>query len=305
MIIGTEFRPLLGKQQDQQPIVVTLTSGSSLQSGSTKLKRYLQTFWNCVRHDTVTIMLLGLDAERYAEIFSDANFMNNVNTIQDGIVPEAERILRNSSFSLDDLLGLPDATAYPNSCQVIYLRIYIDLDGSGKVGFYVGQSHSVVRRMKEHEAVTTSGREQRSCHYRVARKATEDNRYAVVLCSWESQNKISLSLLSMAEQTMMSLFDSYNSWISSSNPDITFTTELLKTHNQAVYMKSVANEAKQKVGWQHSVDVGTEGCNVTSPLFATAMYAIPTNVVTMPAVNPQVRTYNEITAHYVVQMGLG
>ncbi|KAH7184609.1 uncharacterized protein B0J16DRAFT_383657 [Fusarium flagelliforme] len=221
MIIGTEFCPRLDKQQDQQPIVVTLTSGSSLQSGSAKLKRYLRAFWNCARHDTAT----------------------------DGIVPEAERILRNGSFSLDDLLGLPDATTHSNSCQVIYLRIYVDLDGSGRVAFYVGQTHSVVRRMKGHEAVTTSGREQRSCHYRVARKATEDNRYAAVLCSWESQNKISLSLLSMAEQTMMSLFDSYNSWISSSNPDTTFTTELLKPHNQAVYMKSVANEAKQKVGW--------------------------------------------------------
>ncbi|RFN54963.1 hypothetical protein FIE12Z_810 [Fusarium flagelliforme] len=250
MIIGTEFRPLLDKQQDQQPIVVTLTSGSSLQSGSTKLKRYLRTFWNCARHDTTTVMPLGLYAERYAELFSDANFMNNVNTIQTGIVPEAERVLRNGSFSLDNLLGLPDATTYSNSCQVIYLRIYIDLDGSGSVGFYVGQSHSVVRRMKEHEAVTTSGgREQRSCHYRVARKTTEDNRYAVVLCSWDSQNKISLNLLAIAEQTMMSLFDSYNSWISSSNPDTTFTTELRKTHNQAVYIKSVANEAKQKVGW--------------------------------------------------------
>jgi hypothetical protein len=143
--------------------------------------------------------------------------MNIVSTVQDGIVPEAERILRNGSFSLDDLLGLPDATTYSNSCQVICLRIYIDLDGSGRVAFFIGQTYSVVRRMKGHEAVTTSGREQRSCHYRVARKTTEDNRYAVVLCSWESQNKISLSLLSMAEQTMMSLFDFYNSWISSPN----------------------------------------------------------------------------------------
>jgi len=122
--------------------------------------------------------------------------MNNVSTVQDGIIPEAERILRNGSFSLEGLLGLPDATTYSNSCQVIYLRIYINLDGSGRVKFFVGQTYSVVRRMKDHEAVTTSGREQRSCHYRVARKATEDNRYAVVLCSWESQNKISLSLLS-------------------------------------------------------------------------------------------------------------
>jgi len=35
------------------------------------------------------------------------------------------------------------------------------------------------------------------------------------------------------------------------------------------------------------------------------MYAIPINVITMPAVNPQVRTHNKITAYYVVQMGLG
>lgn len=67
MIIGTDFRPLLHKQQDQQPIVVTLTSGSSLQPGTTKFKRYLRTFWNCARHDTATTMPLGLDAERYAE----------------------------------------------------------------------------------------------------------------------------------------------------------------------------------------------------------------------------------------------
>lgn len=98
MVNGTEFRPLLHKQQDQQPIVVTLPSGSSLQTGTTKLKRYLQTFWIGARHDSSTIMPLGLDAKHYAEPFSDANFTNNVNTILGGIVSEAKRIMRNDRF---------------------------------------------------------------------------------------------------------------------------------------------------------------------------------------------------------------
>ncbi|KAF5988635.1 hypothetical protein FBULB1_1368 [Fusarium bulbicola] len=290
MLIGKAFRPLLDKQRDQQPLVVNTTSGSSAQPGSTRFKRYLRTFWNCARHDVSTLKPLGLSNERCSELFSDANFTNNINTITSGLVPEAKRILEDGNFSLQDLLGLPDATTYSNSCQVIYLRIYLDLNGSGKVGLYIGQSHMVVKRMLDHERCTASTtREQHSCHYGIARQATDDNRHAVVLASWDNRHQISSSLLAMAEQTMISLFGCYHSWIASSNT--TFTTEFLKTHNQYVYMQSVANEARNKVGWQRQLDVDTRGCNVTSPIFATAMTAIPIEVITMPTLDPKIRTF--------------
>jgi hypothetical protein len=93
----------------------------------------------------------------------------------------------------------------------------------------------------------------------------------------------------MAEQTMISLFNCYHSWIAS--PDSTFTTEYLKTHNQCVYMQSVANETRNVIGWQRRLDVETTGCNVTSPLLATAMTAIPIEAIAIPALDPQVRTF--------------
>ncbi|PCD37164.1 hypothetical protein AU210_005668 [Fusarium oxysporum f. sp. radicis-cucumerinum] len=291
MVIGKSFRSLLDKKKDEAPPVV-IVSTLSLQSGSTKVKRFIRTLWETARRDETILRSLGVGHNRFMELFSDQSFTTNVEIIINGLVPEAKRILQDGNFGLQDLLGLPDATIETNHNQGVYLRIYEDVGGQDVVGLYVGQSRHISRRMGQHDTTTKSSTlHQFSKHYGIARQTTEDNCHAVKLCAWSIETQIPLAILDLAEQTMMLLFDSYHSWMTSE------TTEPLgegysTMRSHCAYLRSIAEKTRTTVGWQNYLDVDTVGCNVSSPLFDVASYkGGDIRCIKMPVLDPNVRTF--------------
>ncbi|GKU07564.1 hypothetical protein FLAG1_09948 [Fusarium langsethiae] len=188
LVVDKKFRPLHNKQQDSMPADPIRIPDVSLQTGSTKLKRFVRAFWSMIRNDIATFRVLGVSYERYNEMFSSPNFATSIQKILNGMVPEAERIMRVGNFGLEDLLGRPDATKEVNVGQGIYLRIYLLNDGT--VGLYVGQTHNMVQRTAGHDMeIKSETRSKHTSHYRIARKSAEDDRYSVVLCYWAQKSK--------------------------------------------------------------------------------------------------------------------
>ncbi|KAG5774137.1 hypothetical protein H9Q72_000426 [Fusarium xylarioides] len=284
--IGKNFRPLSEKQKDLFPPVVLSGNECRLQPGTTKLKRFIRTFWDTLRQDPNTLKGLKLSDKRYTDIFSEPNYKSNVESVIDGLVPEAKRFLRDGDFGLQDLLGLPDATAQSTVGQAI---VYLHLDTTEEVGVYIGQSTRVKGRIQEHEqSIKSIGGY--SPHYSIARKSRPDDRQTFLLCFWTLDNKVSPAVMDMAEQTMISMFNTYHTWIASSSSNFGYKPEYLAMHNQCKYLQSVAKKTRDTTGWQHHLDADIHGCNVTNPLwFYHSLKTI--NCFKMSSLDPTVRTY--------------
>ncbi|EXK85220.1 hypothetical protein FOQG_10871 [Fusarium oxysporum f. sp. raphani 54005] len=289
LIIGKIFRPLSAKQNDLVPPVVIPGNGFQLQPGTTKLKRFIRTFWSTIRQDAKDLKALKLSDKRYADIFSEPNYKSNLESVIDGLVPEAKRFLRDGDFGLQDLLGLPDVTVLSTAGQTIYLRVYLHLDGADEVGLYIGQSSRVKGRVYEHEkSIKSAGGY--SPHYSIARQSRHDDRQTFLLCFWSLDNRVSQPVMDMAEQTMISMFNTYHAWIASSSSNFGYKPEYLAMHNQCRYLQSVAKRTRDITGWQHHLDADTRGCNVMNPLwFYQSLKTI--NCFRMSNLDPTVRTY--------------
>ncbi|KAF5247358.1 hypothetical protein FANTH_6449 [Fusarium anthophilum] len=287
--IGKNFRPLSEKQNDLFPPVILSGNERCLQPGTTKLKRFIRTFWESLRQDPNALKGLKLSDRRYTDIFSEPNYKSNVESVINGLVPEGKRFLRDGDFGLQDLLGLPDATTQSTVGQAIYVRVYLHLDTTEEVGLYIGQSSRVKARIQEHETVikSTGGY---SPHYSIARKARPDDRQTFLLCFWTLDNKVSQTVMDMAEQTMISMFNTYHTWIASSSSDFGYKPEYLAMHNQCKYLQSIAKKTRDTTGWQYHLDAETHGCNVANPLWF--YYSLKTiNCFKMSNLDPTVRTY--------------
>ncbi|EGU77614.1 hypothetical protein FOPG_14558 [Fusarium oxysporum f. sp. conglutinans race 2 54008] len=147
------------------------------------------------------------------------------------------------------------------------------------------------QRMKEHEKVTENRqRFPTSCHYRIARKATADNRTAVQLCSWDANYEVPDAVWQMAEQTMIVLLDSHYHLGSVSN-DITLKDRWTMIRDQAAYLKSTGDKIRKTLGWQEHLDAETVGCNVENPLFENKRYGYPIYCFKSPYLAPGIRTF--------------
>ncbi|KAF4456723.1 hypothetical protein FALBO_15348 [Fusarium albosuccineum] len=294
VIIGKDFRPLADKFRDQYPAITSSNSSIILQSGRTKLESFIRTFWNAIRQDSTTLKRLNMTAEKYAELFSDANFQANLSGILDGMVPQARRIFRDGNFSLQDILSLPEANEHQSpSGQTIYLRVYTNLKMTNNFGIYVGQTHRALhKRHTEHEAAIEAGWEMQ--HYRIARQTQSENRHTFTLCFWDdtATARQSGGFLDMAEQTMFVILRSYHGWVASCDPNMNHGSSPRDMANSShgAYVLSIARQARALTGWQHSWGLQARGCNLSSPLFSFNTHS-PMNCYRMQAIDPAVRTF--------------
>ncbi|KAM0546407.1 hypothetical protein ACHAPJ_010874 [Fusarium lateritium] len=268
VVIGAMFRSLDSKLRDKYPATIAPVSSVSLQSGETKLERFVKTFWNAIRQDVPTLKKYYITPARYGELFSNANYQANIDRLTSGMNPGVRSILQDGRYNLQDLLNLPKVTAARSARgQSIYLRVYADLSSTGKVGLYIGQTYrSLLQRQSEHERHIAVG--SNMLHYRLARRSRPENRRTIELFFWDEANKQSSSFIDMVEQTMIILFDCYHPWISRSDGSYGFRPKDLHTRNHCLYLRSISRQARIATDWQHSMDVVSEGCNVASPLFA-------------------------------------
>ncbi|KAJ4282686.1 hypothetical protein NW764_003699 [Fusarium oxysporum] len=118
-----------------------------------------------------------LPTVRNLDIYGDSspemlnNLADNVRSIQNALLPDVRTAIESGSFSLRDLIDLPNVDIESNfppaqSC-CIYMRLYIDpqdqpgsfanntqADINGNVGVYIGQTRHISRRMAQHDRFT-------------------------------------------------------------------------------------------------------------------------------------------------------
>ncbi|KAG5802293.1 hypothetical protein H9Q71_013127 [Fusarium xylarioides] len=261
--IGNNFRTLREKQQDNQSN--TPQSAVTDIEGTNKLQKFARAFWSALRQDQNSLFNMKMNNDRYNDVFANSVFHSNVDGILAGIVPEAQHFLKDGNFGLQDLMSLPEASTYRGAGQFIYVILYLNLDGGDEVGLYIGQTNILQKRLYQHRSQVDQGSS--TPHYSIARKAEADDRHMRVLWYRDNQQPKNPTILDMAEQTMIVILDTYNSWITNSNSNLISKPEFQLMHEQCAFLQLLSGQVRNITGWQQHLDVDIRGCNSASPLF--------------------------------------
>ncbi|KAF5227996.1 hypothetical protein FAUST_11385 [Fusarium austroamericanum] len=229
------------------------------QTGDTVLNNYVRTLWTTLRKNTHALKALSLSEKDDRAVFGK-NFVNNVNFITQGFTDRSRQLFSNGTATLDQIALLPRVTpTWPApSARCIYIRLYRRRDGSiVYYAIYVGQTtqHAWLRD-GQHNRIT----HRNSPHYNVARRSAPEDRLMIPIMVWDRNQAVSVEVLNMAEQTVLLMFNTYNSWVLSNG----FRAFGISIHNQAMLLRSVSASARSATNWPLYNVTGT---NTISPLF--------------------------------------
>ncbi|KAH7483461.1 hypothetical protein FOMA001_g7240 [Fusarium oxysporum f. sp. matthiolae] len=243
-----------------------------------------------------------LPTVRNLDIYGDSspemlnNLADNVRSIQNALLPDVRTAIESGSFSLRDLIDLPNVDIESNfppaqSC-CIYMRLYIDpqdqpgsfanntqADINGNVGVYIGQTRHISRRMAQHDSSIVPGSP--SVHYRRALQSAPENRFAIPLIVWNDPHTPSATR-NMAEQFMILLFDSYHVSMHFGR-----STHSRAICDQAKFLSFLFSQISSTTGWPH---IRPHGLNIASPLFHNKSFSGFTCVAQSPG-NPNTRKF--------------
>lgn len=289
--LGVEFRPLADRLADACP--VPNAPSVRLEPGSNLFDRFTYSFWSTLKQRIDKLGQYRFSKEYATALFSEAMFSTNIAAIRSGLNPQVRNVIQNGAFSFNDLISLPKLTStWPGEGSGIYLRIYTHLDAKhqdiDQAAMYIGLSTQLWRRQREHELAIVQG--QKSPHYDMARKSLPQNRHIILLCFWDARaiRELPKEFLTMAEQTMISAFDSYHPVVAASKPAAeTYLTELI---SHGTYLRSVAQQTSNGIGWRRWPAVPFAGCNVASPLFGIRQVA-EVSCIRMESNDPAINTY--------------
>ncbi|KAF4452841.1 hypothetical protein F53441_4396 [Fusarium austroafricanum] len=152
---------------------------------------------------------------------------DNVGSIEKALLPDVRRVIQSGTFSLKDLIGLPEVDRQsefpPEGSLCIYMRLYINprdkpgpfpdatqADFNRNVGVYIGQTGQTAYRMRRHDGETKPN--SASPHYARASKSSPEDRLAIPLQVWDDPFTPS-EIIDMAEQMMILIFNSYQSFL--------------------------------------------------------------------------------------------
>lgn len=256
MIIGSEFRPLAEKLADHFPIVNNLPTAAVLQPGNSLLERFIRSFWVTFSQNQNLLRALGIDQDVCSNLFSADALNANIHAFMNGMFPEIRQVLENGNFSFDDLVGLPRvAPDWPADGATIYLRLYTHRDKThsdiNDAAVYIGQSKlRLWVRHNDHENVLSYPTN--SPHYRMANGSLPEHRHTVPVGYWNSAtiDRLSDKFLDLAEQTMLSVFDSYHPLLFSATPrsDGASDTNMAQNRSHHSYIRTVTQQTCNATG---------------------------------------------------------
>ncbi|KAG5807063.1 hypothetical protein H9Q74_012292 [Fusarium xylarioides] len=295
---GSAFRTLAGKTADNVPLLEAPVIGLQPQQANNLFDRTVRTLWNLTSQPVSLQELrkLLMPEEDIAGYFGTAR--DNVDSITNALLPEVRNVLQSGEFSLRDLTSLPHLSeTWPsNQASCIYLRIYVkrndrpgpfsdasQADINRNVGIYFGQSRRIRDRERQYRNTTVPGT--RNPHMRIALKSSPEDRHMIPIMVWEDGN-VSSHVLSMAEQTMVLLFRSYEPFLFVPESDV--SPMALVNSRRAKLLASFQATAASITGWPR---ITGRGCNQESPLYGSTRSIYQFLSIPMAPGNPNARSF--------------
>ncbi|KAF4958070.1 hypothetical protein FSARC_11120 [Fusarium sarcochroum] len=278
-VTGKTWRPLQGQVTDNaigNPVLRSWTR--NLQA--TPLENYIRSFWLCLRSQRELLLRCGLHPFIGHDIFG-SSFQANVDSIISAFTAPAKAALQNG-VNITTLSQLPKVSQqWPApGCKVIYIRLYTHQNNANidDCAIYGGQSKTHLwRRHLAHQ----SNIDNNSPHYNYARRSSPHHRHMIPIMIWDAQvaDSIRLTLVNMAEQTVIAMFNSYHGWVKRPPGGGDVFSYRLHFYNHFTAIDSANQETRTKTTWSYSAPAG---CNAESPMFdkkaRTPIYCYPQRV---------------------------
>ncbi|KAG8354362.1 hypothetical protein FVEN_g7803 [Fusarium venenatum] len=252
-------------------------------------QRWMHEYWRLLSQNLRELSDLGMNRRVVEALHSNAHRAGLEAMVMTGLPAQVLVILdRGPNMTRTDILNLPRITQqYPRSGGCIYVRLYTHTDDMGQdinaTTIYIGQSVTVQHRQNQHEQNTPSGYVPPGTpvHYRLAQRASEEHRHAMVLCFWPSEELGTLPPwgLDFAEQTMIAYLRAFNYSMTVNAP----AENRSRYSDQSNAMFRLANQAFDNLGGGRTPI--HKGANVSSPIFSVG---IPAEIRMVP-----LRPFNE------------
>lgn len=270
--VGEKWRPILERISASQVTSYSLNRWTTATAGSV-LENFVRSFWRCLSNQKSTLVELGLPENDLRLMIAGDNLVKNVNLITSGFTPKVKELMANGNFSEGDIQSLPRVTnSWPDpGCFGIYLRAY---KLPPRWGAYGGQTtRDFSDRNSDHDNSVDT---QRSPHYNIAKKAQKEDRYMIPIIIWTRAQSQSITheVVQMAEQTVISMMNSYHDWVKYRSSAVMAIDPQLYTRWS--FLDTVTQHARVNSGWP---ELNYIGCNMQSPIFhlhlASPIHCIP------------------------------